>query len=212
MGLVVFSDNDIILKLSEYNLLYNACDVLGVGLEQVMVLSTAIYIVGGLRDKVANGKNGKYTLAGLNRAIRFLESVYCVEDYPELSWFVAIDNVDIGEAQLATWAVDLNDCSMLLTGDKKFMNALANHPAARHIYDGLCGRVVCLEELIKALIRHMGFDHVRQAVASAPNCDQALNQAFGNRYDQPEAQVVEALDSHIRNILQDVGDGWLKCL
>ena len=210
MDFVVFWDNDVILKLSEYNLLDDACNALGVASDQVRVLPSAKHYFLRMCQKIDKGGAGSYSVAGLERAISFAEQAHAVEDYSNLDWLADCDDIDIGEAQLATWAAGTAESALLLTGDKRFLKALARHDAARDVFYRLAGRVVCLEELVKALIEHLGFERVQEAVASSPQCDRALSNVFGSRFDLPESQVLAGLESLVRGITRDVGDNWLK--
>ena len=214
MGVVVFADNDVILKLSEYNLLREACDALAVEPAQVVVLNTAQHYFTRMRDKATGGKAAHYSLEGLDRAIGFAESAHRVEEYPNLDWAVGLDDVDLGEAQLATWAADTSDDCLLVSGDKRFIKALVLHkegPASR-VFRRIAGRVVCFEELVRVLIARIGFQPVRAAVARCPGCDQSASIVFGSRFDLPVEQVVDGLESIIRDVARDAGEGWLRRL
>jgi len=165
-----------------------------------------------MHSKTSKGKLNKYSLVGIDRAISFVESTQPTVNYPNLDWSLDLDNIDIGEAQLATWAAESTTASLLLTGDKRFMKAIAIHQEANDIFSQLTGRVVCFEELVKHLIKHIGIDIVRKCVTNSPNCDGALSLVFGNRFDLPESQVIDGLDSMIQDIIKEVGATWLKCL
>ncbi|MCL4552507.1 MAG: hypothetical protein M1305_02980 [Candidatus Marsarchaeota archaeon] len=209
MPRVIFSDNDIILKLADYNILSETCSVLGVGSTEIAVLDSAKHVFANLRKKLDRGDPGSHTVAGLDRAIEFAKAATQITEQVSIDWAEEYDNINIGEAQLATWVVETVGESMLLTGDKRFLIALAGAPECRHIADGLRGRVICLEELIRALINEIGFDQVRTAIASVPDCDKGLHQVFGSRFDLPQDQVMDGLVSMLREIAVAHGDGWL---
>ncbi len=212
MPRIIFSDNDIILKLADYDLLPEACSVLGVDSTEIAVLDSAKYIFANLKKKLDSGDPIKYTASGLNRAVEFAKAAIQITRQVDIDWSEECDNIDIGEAQLATLAAETGSESLLLSGDKRFLVALAGAEKGEHIADGLRGRVICLEELIKALINEIGFDRVRLAVASAPDCDKGLHLCFGSRFDLPQDQVLDGLASMLSPIVAAHGMGWLGTL
>jgi hypothetical protein len=73
--MIVLSDNDIVLKLAAFDLLDAALSLLQVAPTEVYVLDTAKYVFRKNRDKFA----GKYTRAGMDRAIAFVENAQQVK-------------------------------------------------------------------------------------------------------------------------------------
>jgi len=212
MPRVVFADNDIILKLAEYDLLSDARSLLSVKSTEVVVLDSAKHVYAGLKKKLQRGESVKRSLQGLDRAIEFVEAATQITDKANIDWAEDHDNIDIPEAQLASWTVKTGGESCLLTGDKRFLKALAQADAGEHIFRGLHSRVICLEEVIRALIAELGFDNVRRKVASAPECDTGIQLVFGSTFDLPEEPVKDGLESMLRDITAVTGTGWLKRL
>ncbi len=209
MGDLIFADNDILLKLAEYDLLQHACTALSTTPSSIRFQPATKHVILHMRDKAIKGKESPYSQRAFDRAIAFVESASYPTDRPNIDWAEGSEGIDFGEAQLASWAVEADD-SLLLTGDKRFMKALAGSPAARHIFDGLRGRVVCLEEILRAIMRTDGVDCVRKAVKHAPKCDQAISFVFGSRFDLPDEQVWDGIDNLLREITAIVGVGWLR--
>jgi hypothetical protein len=212
MPRIVFADNDIILKLAEYDVLPDMCSLLGVDSTKVKVLDPAKHIYARLKKRLEAGQNVQRSLQGLDRAIEFAEAATQLTDKADIDWTENRDSIDVGEAQLASWVVESDDGTCLLTSDKRFLKALAQADAGEHIFRGLYGRVICLEEIIKALIAELGFDHVRSRVASAPECDTGMQLVFGSRFDLPHEQVMEGIESMLRDVASVVGNGWLMRL
>lgn len=212
MPRVIFADNDIILKLAEYDLLHDACSLLDVESTKVFVLDSAKYVYADLKKKLQKGERVKPSFQGLDRAIDFVEAAAQITDKADIDWVEDHDNIDVGEAQLASWTVEAGGETCLLTSDKRFLKALAQANAGEHIFRGLHGRVICLEEVIKALIAELGFDHVRRRVASAPECDTGVQLVFGSKFDLPEEQVMEGFESMLGDVASVIGNDWLTRL
>jgi hypothetical protein len=207
---LIFADNDILLKLAEYDLLQEACAALSTTPANIRFQPATKHVVLHMRDKAVKGKESPYSQRAFDRAIAFVESASYLTDRPNIDWAEGSEGIDFGEAQLASWAVEAGDDSLLLTGDKRFMKALSGSPAAKHIFRGLHGRVVCLEEILRAIMLTDGVDCVRKAVKHAPKCDQAMSFVFGSHFDLPDEHVWDGIDNLLREITAIVGDGWLK--
>jgi len=212
VGRIVFCDNDVVLKLAEYNLLQDVCSVLAVGISEVIVLDSAKYYFNGLKRKLARGKDVAYSSTGLDRAIEIAENTVQMTSRVDIDWATECDNIDIGEAQLVSSAIAAGGDSILLTGDKRFIKAVLKTESTKHIASLLRGRIVCLEEIMRSLICNYGIDHIRKAVASAPRCDLGLQIVFGSRFDLPETQVLDGLASMINEINTAAECDWLMRL
>lgn len=209
---LIFADNDILLKLAEYDLLREACTALHAEPDRIRFQPSTKPSLVKTKEKLAKGKAIKYSQEGIDRAIAFVESAEQVTSAADLDWVEGFDGIDIGEAQLASWTCEAGNDSVLLTGDKRFMKAVARSHAAKALFDGLRGRVICLEEIICAIMLADGVDHVRKAVKAAPECDIAISLLFGSRFDLPDEQVWDGIESLLHDITKDVGDAWLKRL
>ncbi len=89
---------------------------------------------------------------------------------------------------------------LLLSGDKNCMRGLAAIP--EQIYKRLCGRVICLEQIILKLIEVRGFVFVRDRVLPMVNCDKSLQICFGFSSPATEENVFAGLNSYINDIRQ----------
>ena len=209
---LIFADNDILLKLAEYDLLLNACTALRTESPKIRFQPSTKHVLLRMKDKSAKGRSVPYSTAAMDRAIAFVESAVCVTSAADLDWVQGVEGINIGEAQLASWTVEADEDSVLLTGDKRFLKALAGSSAAKAVFDALRGRVICLEEILRAVILSDGVDCVRKAVKAAPWCDTAISLVFGSRFDLPDEQVLGGIESLLRDIANVVGVGWLRRL
>ncbi len=95
----------------------------------------------------------------------------------------------------------------LLTGDKNCLTALPQIP--QPIYQRLCGRVICLEQIILKLIDMYGFEAIAHRLLPNLSYDKSLQLCFGYSEPAPETQVRENLLSCI-NALNRQAPGLLR--
>lgn len=117
----------------------------------------------------------------------------------ELSQLGQIKEIHEGEAALIVATRSQTDF-LLLSGDKNCMRGLAEIP--EQIYKRLCGRVICLEQIILKLIEVKGFEFVRDRVLPMVSCDKALQICCGYSAPASEESVISGLTSYINNIQQ----------
>lgn len=158
LSVIYFLDNDIILKLSTFDLLDATIATLKVNPENLRVLDTARFVFQGNR-KVSE----KYSEVIRRRAINFVEGCQTVNPVDSSEFILLRQMLDVGEATLVATTCDVSPF-VLLTGDKRFLKALATHLGLAEVAERLRGRVICLESVILLLIQHMGFEIVKMRV------------------------------------------------
>jgi hypothetical protein len=206
----LFSDNDIILKLSAFGLMDEAVRLAGVASAEVRILSSASPMFRKRKDRLAQ----KYTIAGVERAIAFVGQATPItqdihlEDQQALT---GIEDLDAGEAILFAAMRDGPE-GILYIGDKRSLRALAAAEQAKRVYERLRGKVVCLEEILRALIDAHPFDTIKYAVVPAAGCDEAIRAIFGSGIQSTEKNVRLAIASYISDLERTVGPGWLRTL
>ena len=213
MALPLIVDNDAILKLSACSLLDEAVSLIGSTFQDAIVLDAARHAFRKQRDRQRPKDIEKYTIAGLERAVRFAESATRLQSPPDphiQDVLTGIPNIDPeGDLGLVARAYDLKD-AVLLTGDKRCIRAIAANESIRFIYDSLATRVVCLEEVVRALIIHLGFVRVRAAIVPVMQCDTMLRVVFGSGMQASETAVLQALASYVTELERDTGNDWLR--
>lgn len=122
---LIFADNDILLKLAEYDLLQEACAALSTAPADIRFQLRMKYWIATEKSKLAKGNAASYSAAAFDRALAFAESGGYLSETVNIDWVEGTEDIDFGEAQLATWTIESGDASLLLTGDKRFMKALA---------------------------------------------------------------------------------------
>jgi hypothetical protein len=195
---IVFVDNDILLKLSCCDLLDETMAVLRLSAADVRVLRTARFVFQRNRQ-VAD----RYSEQGRFRAVAFVKSCQTIveEGGDEFERLQATDGIDIGEARLLAATSELANF-LLMTGDKRCLQVLAAQTELAEVRERLQGRVLCLEQVILRLIQRSGFDWVKARVVPMMACDMALQACFGSGELATENNVVEALEGYITALRQ----------
>ena len=202
--MICFTDNDVLLKLSAWNLLEEAITVLDTTRKEIYVLRTARFVIG--KDKQARFST-KYGSQAVQRTLEFIETVQEITqgaDPEEQALLNAINGIDEGEAFLFGATRDL-DLFLVATGDKNSLRALANAPSCAPIYQRMSGRVICMEQIMARLIPHVGFEEVRRRVVPARDCDNSLKSAFGSGLLAEEVNVKRSLTVRINELHSEVG-------
>lgn len=121
-------DNDGLEKLASWDLLDDGVHACDFELDAVRVLPTLKYRMG----LVGRTRRAKYPDNVLERIRAFLDGVQeCVDDPPAGSdVLVGVPNLDAGEDILFAHAAHLPG-AILLTGDKRSIEAVANTPSVR---------------------------------------------------------------------------------
>ena len=122
----------------------------------------------------------------------------------ELKLLLNEEGIDSGEALLVTATQDEQDF-YLLTGDKRFLKALAASNLVA-IKQRLYKRIICLEQLILYLINYSEFDKVCRRVVSAEFCDQVISDAFNLGRRSQQQTVVKILNQAVEDLRLQTGD------
>ena len=208
MGKVYFLDNDVILKLTTYRMLDEALDCFKIDRSNIRVLESARFVFGS--PKLIK----KYSAETLIAATEFVKRCPKIatqdsEEYRLLEKQIKND-IDPGEAALIA-ATFQESASLLATGDKRCLKALANTECLDFIHQGLQGRIICLEQIICKLIEIQGFDWVLERVIPNLDCDKALKSAFGSGSNSQRETVLGTLTGYIQD-LQTTSSGILSDL
>jgi len=182
-------DNDVLIKGACYSLLAELMAAYG-GAGSLGVLGTARYVVPRrlLRDPRLVNRDQAVARWGT-----FFVDAEEVEPTPKaIDLATALEEaaaaagvpLDVGESLLCAVAID-RPVPGVVTGDKRAIEALELLLAGVNELRSLTGRVLCLEQLIEALIPRLGAGVTRAAVCAEPCADRALSLCFqcGRRSD-----------------------------
>jgi hypothetical protein len=208
MGMVYFLDNDVILKLTTYRMLDEALDCLEIDRSDIRVLASARFV---FSSKKLRKKHSEETLLS---AVEFVESGTTISaqdnDEYRLLEKQAKNDIDPGEATLIA-ATFHESASLLATGDKRCLQALANIESLELIHKKLQGSVICLEQIICKLIETHDFKWVLERVLPNLDCDKALKSAFGSGSNSQSETVLGTLNVYVQD-LQKTSSGILSDL
>lgn len=195
--MIYFLDNDILLKLAAFDLLNETIGALDCSRENLRVLETARFVFRSNRKVSA-----KYSAEIRARAIDFIKDCQTVNPAASPEFIGLSQMLDLGEATLVAATREVSTF-VLMTGDKRCLQALAAQVDMMAVRERLQGRIVCLEQVILLLIRDMGFERVLQQVLPAVDCDTALRACFGSGELALERNVIEALEGYVEALRHD---------
>lgn len=175
-------DNDTLIKLAAYRLLYRAIGAVGRG-RPVGMLGAGRFIVPHAlrRHRHINDRAG--ALADWSNAGSRLEVLEPTND--EVALAASIEEtatahglaMDTGESQLCAIAI-ARGMSHIVTGDKRAISAAEALQRFVEVLRVLGRRLVCLEQVLAGLVRDVGVGPVRTAVCSEPGVDKAAAICF----------------------------------
>jgi hypothetical protein len=104
------------------------------------------------------------------------------------------EGIDQGEAQLAVVALSTPAVDVLVSGDKRFIQALRfRYP---DVFRQLRESLICFEDCLRAIIERLGLDAIRDRLIVAKGCDSTLNIALGNENHASQDDFLAALSSY----------------
>ncbi|MBN7123533.1 hypothetical protein BSU01_17745 [Erwinia billingiae] len=178
--MAVLLDNDVVLKLSQLDLLADGCRLLTQKYGQLYVLDTLIY---QLKGKAALRRYGAEAIERVEQCLSqsvFLPFKEIITDSRLIDLQNSHDHLDEGEMRLLQGM--LNHQDILLSGDKRFLKAIADTGFIEEA--ALNNRFVCLEQMICLLINELSLDYVNGKASIAFQgdfrVDSALRTCIGN--------------------------------
>lgn len=203
--MILLSDNDLIVKLAQCDLIETALGSMDAKRKDCFVLNTMSYSL-RLRDPDLAIRKYVGSVQAYERISEFLEGCSVLDegptDYELLDHLQGIDEIDPGEQTLFLHAYDhhVNDRSyQLLTGDKRALKAICSYDNL-DAFEYLRTNIVCLESCMMDLIDYAGFAYVNDMVSTGrqevleDQYDKVLRAAFGAGRDQKHC--LECLHSY----------------
>ncbi len=191
LSVIYFLDNDIILKLSAFDLLDATIEVLKTSPENLRVLGTARYVF-----QKNSTVSKKYSEVIRERAIDFVKGCVRVNPVTSPDFSVLEPILDVGEATLVAATREVSPF-ILMTGDKRCLQTLTTQVELGEVAERLWGRVICFEQVILLLIRQQGFETIKQHVLPMLDCDMSLKACFGSGGKAIEENVVLTLEGYV---------------
>ena len=176
-------DNDIVFKGACYDVLADIIAAVAED-EDVYVLGSAIYVV---KDRILRTSLSRPSENAIARLLECLSVARTLEPSPsEISTAAALERKALemqlplhgGESILCAAAIERN-LRLVVTGDKMAISALESLLAAGAALEPLCGRMRCLEQVMKDLLETRDPDQLRLSVCREPGVDKTLTICFG---------------------------------
>jgi hypothetical protein len=188
-------DNDIALKLAQYDLLDQSIEVIAGDYRSVEILDSLQYRFRLSDDNASLARCGDPETRDRLRTLCQKSSRLPPADNGVVAALSLIPGIDIGEAQIFAVAFQRRE-DFVYTGDKQSLRALVGSAAGNAVRAALCGRVYCLEQIIAQVIHRFGFDAVATKIARRPHTDASLRAIFGA--GSTEFGVFEGLKSYYK--------------
>jgi hypothetical protein len=196
---VYFLDNDIIIKLSAYNLFWDVTRAWGIADSELRVLPTASSFIRG-NPSVQT----QYDQQALNRACRMADKSGLASVSPsslEYQQLLDVMGIDQGEAVLIAATATEPDF-YIVTADKRCLKALANS-GMTGILNRLEHRIICLEQLLIRLIQQSSdMDKILRRINNAVECEVSVTEAFKHT---DQAAIIQRLQAEVDRLRCDTG-------
>ncbi len=196
----LYVDNDVVIKLAEYELLISLYDIVTTLGHNVHVLESLPYVVGVNNPDRANKV---FTSASSLEQIRqFLSMVQPARIMlaSTLQVINSIDepNLDEGELTLIGCAIESVEPGFC-SGDKRAIRAVNKLVSAQTLTFDHC-IIIILEHTLKILIHAMDVGDVFERILRKPDVDKAVKLCFQGATADTVAHVISALESYINDL------------
>lgn len=199
-------DNDVLFKGACYRLLSEFVSAIPCDTKATGVLGSAQFV---LRRRIRMARLRSNVSEPLRCLMQFLADAQILEPTDgELQMAANLElmaqtlrvNLDSGESQLSAVLVTRN-LPVLLTGDKRAIQAIEILLDADARLQAACGRIKCLEQIVKTLLSDATPTTLRAAICGEPDVDKALSICFSCK--NPDAgpdSFLEGLTSYINSL------------
>ena len=198
--MLVFIDNDVVIKLAEYELLLCIQEIISNSGHNIQTLETLPYVAGMFnQDRV---KHIPSNVKALEQIKTFLESTGIASiTLPSTFQLIASINdphLDEGELTLLGCALE-SDTSAFCSGDKRAIQA-ANKLVELKILSLENCIIIILEHTFKILLKAHNTEEVIRKVLGNPNVDKAIAICFRGATLDTVDNVFAALESYIGDL------------
>lgn len=201
--MILFIDNDALLKLANYDLLDTALVMFNIRPEDTYILATAQYVLLPAKDRLRRCKTEQCAA----RLESFLPRVTKLRaddaDAATLDALAERPGIDAGEAVMFAVAALQSD-SFIITGDKRAIEALQTGQGQEGVREALAGRILSIELLFSFMVEG-DFTQVQARVRSQPGVDMALTHIFGVSAPASLESVRAGLDSYVAHLRRLTG-------
>jgi hypothetical protein len=200
----VLLDNDTLSLLAAAGLLADTLDIYGFKISQA-------YRLESLPHMLRRGQIGKqWPPSARSRAASEAAGVQVWDHEPDavlFDRFTGVIGIDAGEALFYASLVERPNM-LMMSGDKTAMKALVQAADLRDVRDAVAGRIVCLEEILDALVVAHGAQAIGEACAELRS-HQTLRIVFTETTMTDDGQCRENIASYYRELMVAVGADFL---
>ncbi len=193
--MLVFADNDILIKLAGCSLLERF--LVALDNPEICIARTTRFSL----PKQAKKKIKDQTrVSDLCSWITGVADASAVNDVAILDRLSAIPGIDSGEGTLFASMCESTDVVRLVTGDRRSLRALlANQTQLSDVVERLSGTVYTLESALLLLIEQYGFAEIDETMKARAVEDMVIDMAFGPGRSSDHAK--QCLSSSTRDVL-----------
>lgn len=194
--MIVLSDNDVILKLAQCNLLSQLPVIFGRSPENIFINPAARYqLLPKNSDKAIRKCGSQVVFEQLEDFIQSVQDIPVVQNSHLIEVLGGVSGIDIGEQLLLASCIE-NPNAIFMTGDRRCLCAIAkNQPTLTVIHQRLLDAVVTFESSLLLCIHGTNQAHVYQNLVNNPKPDGMLKLALSNA----GAAMCECIFSHTRD-------------
>ncbi|EGT4448147.1 hypothetical protein SMZ82_004298 [Cronobacter malonaticus] len=184
--MIVLSDNDVILKLAQCDLLRYLPDILEEEPSGIFVSPTARFQLLPRNTEKAIRRCGNAAI--YENVEKFLGSVQVIDEIKDAALLMQlgeIPHIDVGEQQLLASCVE-QPGALFMTGDRRCLQAVMdNQTIVTTVHARLIDSVITFESALLLSVRVLGFNTLYQQLQTNPNPDSMLKMAMrsGNSED-----------------------------
>jgi hypothetical protein len=200
---LLFLDNDIILKLASISILS--------AIEEIFdVTADSVYILPSAKAYIAKSKNVKklYSQDVIETALKIISNYQSIEDNQvndaHFRNLANNDNIDSGEQIL--FSIDIAEDYLILTGDKSAICALHANPNYGMINKKLKNKIVCLEKILLLYLGKYDFNELHKKIVASNYCSQesVVEVVFGQQ-NITKDKAQEGLASYYTDLKNNTG-------
>ncbi|MDE1265818.1 hypothetical protein [Vibrio aestuarianus] len=197
--MLLFVDNDVVIKLAEYELLTSLHGIVSKSGHRIHVLESLAYVAG--LNNVKRAQKVFSTDSSIEQIKEFLDTVELAR-INKLSTMTLINsinepNLDEGELTLLGCAIE-SDMAGFCSGDKRAIQAVNDLASIKTLSLENC-IIIILEHTLKLLITAFGAGVLQQVICK-PNVDKAVRLCFQGATADNLDQTILALESYINDL------------
>lgn len=201
--MLVFVDNDVVVKLAEYQLLLPLHDIITQSDHEMRVLNSLPYVT-GINDSSATNR-----VLSSHSSVEQVRKFLTVVQYASIKQASTLALINsVNEPNLDEGELTLIGCAMesakpgFCSGDKRAIKAVNKLTAARSLSFNHC-IIILLEHTLQILVNSMDKKYVLKQVMRKPEADVAIRLCFQNATPEKIADVISGLESYINSLKRE---------